>query len=211
MKKYIKYLKYLKYLIVIIIFAILGIMYSCERKGEEIVISEPDESTQMAASSDTSEETKEESTEALQQIYVHVSGYVTNPGVYIMPEGSRVYEVIKQAGGFSEEADENFLNLAAILEDGQKLIVYSEQEAATAESTDGIGAGEDQNSAALININTASKESLMTLPGIGESKAESIISYREKNGGFSSIEDIMNISGIKTAAFEKIKDYICVK
>ena len=63
----------------------------------------------------------------------------------------------------------------------------------------------------LININTATKESLMTLPGIGESRAESIIAYREQNGYFSSVEDIMKVSGIKEAAFEKIKDYICIK
>lgn len=146
--------------------------------------------------------------EAVEKICVHVTGYVVNPGVYYVPEGSRVFEVIELAGGFLDTADKDYLNQAAILNDGQKLHIYSKEEAATANQSIS-DSGAEQNPNKLVNINTATKEELMTLPGIGESKAESIIAYRQENGGFKTIEDIMKISGIKDAAFSKIKNYIC--
>ena len=142
-------------------------------------------------------------------ICVHIVGCVVNPGVYDVAEGSRIYEVVRLAGGFLPEADESYLNLASIVFDGQKIEVLSKEEAKTAKPF--VSATETETSKKLININTATKEELMQLAGIGESRALSIISYREKHGGFKKISDIMKVSGIKEAAFEKIKDYICTE
>ncbi len=198
------YMAAIKYVLGAIAVIIIGVMYSCERATDTVEINtssyENNETTEVA----------DHSTEAtsFNVICVHVTGYVHNPGVYQLREGSRVYEAVEIAGGFTDEADTEFLNLASVLQDGQQIHVYSKSESVTAQTTY-YSSGTDASGNVLININTASKEQLMTLPGIGESRADSIIDYREENGGFSSIEDIMNVSGIKEAAFKKIKDYIC--
>ncbi len=132
--------------------------------------------------------------------FVHICGEVNQPGVYELPEGSRVFEAVEAAGGFTESAASDSLNLAQKVSDGMKLVVLSENEAeALLEESGG-----------LVNINTASKEQLMTLTGIGESRAEDIIRFREESGGFEKIEDIMKVPGIKNAGFQKIKDRITV-
>ncbi len=193
--------KYLLYAFGSLIVIILGVLYSCERQRNVVEVTDSDDVTsQMMISTSIVEET-------VKMICVHVTGYVSVPGVYHVPEGSRVYEVIAMAGGFLDEADRDFLNQAAILSDGQKLRVYSVDESATVSQSAQNSSTEEETR--LININIASKEELMSLPGIGESRAESIIAYREENGGFKAIEDIMNVSGIKDAAFSKIKKYIC--
>lgn len=161
-------------------------------------------------------------------VYIHVCGLVSTPGVYGLPAGSRVYEAIEAAGGFSEAAVPDYLNLAQVLEDGMKIQVPDRDQAeewkargltqsgismgggtAGVQTSGRTGSGEG-GSKARVNLNTASREELMTLRGIGESRADDIIHYRQEFGGFKSIEDIMNVSGIKDAAFEKIKDSITV-
>jgi competence protein ComEA len=142
--------------------------------------------------------------EETDEIYVYVMGKVKNPDVYKVPEDYRIYQVIELAGGFLEEAETGNINLADKLYDGMQIRVYAIGEE-TVQEYESVYAGNT-----LVNINTASKEELMSLPGIGEAKAESIITYRKENGRFDSIEDIMKISGIKEGAFNKIKDYITV-
>lgn len=203
-------------------------------------------------------------------LFVHICGEVKNPGVYELPAGSRIFEAVEAAGGFTEEAWESYVNLALELTDGWKVEIPALAEAAAAEeasaaaepegrSTEGEmsppgtdarsfaagmggtaengegkagnkagitqnmagitgkakGAGEaaetGESTGGLVNINTASKQELCSLTGIGESRAESIISYREKNGGFQKIEDIMKVDGIKEGMFSRIKDKICVR
>lgn len=150
------------------------------------------------------------------ELYVDVVGAVNAPGIVRVPAGARVYEAIAQAGGFREDAASELVNQAAVLLDGQQLRIYTKEEAKelSASETPESGAGMDgvgKNSGQQkVNINTASAEELMTLPGIGESKAADIIRYREENGGFQKIEEIMNISGIKEAVFGKIKEKIVV-
>ena len=136
--------------------------------------------------------------EVQKMIFVYVCGAVANEGVYELPEGSRGYEAIKMAGGFTDVAVTTAVNQAAVLQDEMTLYVpnYSEF-AESQEANDG-----------KVNLNLASKEELMTLPGVGESKADSIISYREEHNGFKSIEEIMEITGIKEGLFNKVKDYI---
>ena len=134
-------------------------------------------------------------------ICVYVCGEVKTPGVYELPASSRIGEAVEAAGGMTEEAADTFLNLAGHMTDGQKIEVPSREEAK---------ALKEQQESGLVNLNTAAKEQLMTLTGIGESKAEDILNYREQNGGFRTKEDLMQIPGIKERVFEKIKDQITV-
>ena len=148
-------------------------------------------------------------------IYVYICGEVANPGVYELSEDSRIYEAVDAAGGFTENAARESINLASKVRDGMQITIYNKEEAASLPAggtSAGKNSGQDQmsGSSSLVNLNTATKEELMTLKGIGESKAEDIIRYREKSGGFKKIEDIMKISGIKEAGFQKIKDSITV-
>ena len=165
------------------------------------VISTSDEAGSHFDSSDDS--TKDDSNT---DIYVHICGAVINPGVYQVPVGTRVYQALELAGGSSDDAYLSGINLADKLADGQKVYIPAEGE--NAEGILSIDSGGVQS--VMININTASEAELMTLPGIGQSREKDIINYRVKNGLFESIDDIMKVSGIKEAAFEKIKDLIKV-
>jgi competence protein ComEA len=143
-------------------------------------------------------------------IVVHVVGAVPKPGVYEFPQGSRVRDAVAAAGGLLAEADPAALNLAAMLEDGQRLeIPYQAGAEPASASAQGINS-ESTPSADLININTATLEELDSLPGIGPTTAQKIIEYRQQHGPFQTIEDIMNVSGIGPATFDKIKDLITV-
>lgn len=160
-----------------------------------------------------------------EEIVVFVCGAVERAGIYRLAADSRLYEAVEQAGGFRADADRDWLNLADTLRDGQKLRIYTLEETAAlrgqgcqeqgAEDASSDGGADpygadDAARSGKININTASREQLMTLPGIGEAKADAMMTYREEHGGFQAIEDIMKISGIKEAVFSKIKDKIIV-
>ncbi|MCT4687167.1 helix-hairpin-helix domain-containing protein [Vallitalea sp.] len=137
-------------------------------------------------------------------IYVHICGEVVNEGVYTVKEDSRVYEVLELAGGLTEEAATDYVNLARQVKDGEKIIFPSKEQMENGEFS-------VEDTEKLVNINTASIEKLTTLSGIGESRAKLIIDYREEHGDFETIEDIMKVSGIKEGAYNKIKDSIIVK
>lgn len=137
-------------------------------------------------------------------IYVHICGEVNQPGVYELPEGSRIFEAVEAAGGFTEEAAQASLNLAQVISDEEQIVILTKEEAESKARM------EREQQAGIVNLNTASKEQLMTLPGIGESRAEDIIRYRKESGGFQSVEEIMNVPGIKESAYLKIKDSITV-
>lgn len=149
---------------------------------------------------DTTEETKKTVKENTESIFVYVCGAVNKPGVYELPQGSRLYEAIETAGGFREDAAVTAMNQAKVLEDEETICVPTKDEAAKRQ------ASEDGK----INLNTATKAELMTLNGIGEARADSIIKYREEQGKFRTIEDLKQIDGIKDGLFEKIKDSITV-
>ena len=145
----------------------------------------------------------ESSTEPI-KIYVHICGEVNNPGVYELAEGSRIFEAVEAAGVFTEEAAQASLNLAQVISDEEQIGILTQDEAAEKASQ------EREQAAGIVNLNTASKEQLMTLTGIGESRAEDILRYRQESGGFQAIEEIMNVPGIKESAYLKIKDSITV-
>lgn len=149
------------------------------------------------------------------EVYVDVDGAVVSPGVYRLKDGARVAQAIDAAGGLAPEADVTGLNRASKVVDGQKIHVptVGEQQASIAEA--GVDCGASASSGVsgatgLVNINTASAAELQTLSGIGPSMAQSIIDERTKNGAFSSVDDLMRVSGIGEKKLAKIKDCICV-
>lgn len=146
-------------------------------------------------------------------ICVYICGEVNSPGVYELPAGSRIFDVVEKAGGFTEEASTDYWNQAQVLEDGEMISVPTKEEAKERieEGMRAYGDVEsDDTSDGRININTASKELLMTINGIGAGRADNIIQYRSEHGKFDAIEDIKNVSGIGDSIFENIKDYITV-
>lgn len=195
---------------------------------------------QQGSSADEEREAEEGSIDDEVQeslLTVHVCGAVRKEGVYSLPAGSRIRDAIDAAGGFSEDADRSYLNLAMKIEDAWQIRVPSKEEAETlrldqgrsgagaavpgavpgvsgASGLQGAGTSEDgagaSNPAEKINLNTASKEELMKIPGVGEAKAQRIIDYREQEGRFEAIEDLMKVPGIKDASFQKMKEYITV-
>ena len=219
---------------VIVFFFVAGVWYFFWRQeatGEKdakengpdsvfAVLTEAPEGIPTEVAQGTPTETPAEDSNLPRIIYVYVCGAVVNPGVYALPEGSRMYEAVELAGGCLADADEAYHNFARAISDGERIYILSKEESAglslkervegeeTVQNEQGTGALQEN---AMVNLNTATVEQLTTLPGIGESRAESIIAYRKKVGGFLDINEIMNISGIGEAMFEKIKDRITVE
>ena len=179
-----------------------------------------DSSAQLQTESERSTETQDKQASSIEEsvkenrlIYVYICGAVKVPGVYALPEGSRLIDLFTKAGGLTKHAAKEYWNQAQLLEDGQMYYVPTKEEAQEERksSSDSNKDSIDSDvSDEKININTASKEQLMQIPGIGEAKARAILAHREAEGAFSSIEDIMQVEGIKDGVFEKIKNYIKV-
>ncbi|MGN1145713.1 MAG: helix-hairpin-helix domain-containing protein [Acetatifactor sp.] len=140
-----------------------------------------------------------------QMICVHVCGAVERPGIVKLPEGSRVWEALQSAGGFSETAQEDYVNLAERLSDGQRIYFPDREEARE------LAERQEQLEKGLININTADEEELCGLPGIGSARARDIIAYREAYGSFEQKEDLMKVSGIKESTYSRLCDKIIVR
>jgi competence protein ComEA len=166
-------------IILVVILCITGIIgYICMNNipKNEVIVSEANENN---------------------KIYVHVKGEVKNPGLYEFEYGSRINDAIIKAGGETENADIDRVNLAKHLIDGTEVIVPNVL-------------SRDSDYGEKVNINTANESRLQNINGVGEATAEKIIKYREENGGFNSIEEIMNIEGIGLKTFETMKEYICI-
>ena len=208
-------------LVIVLATTISSVIYFYEPKKEKKI--------EKVAVEKIKKETKKEDTEKLYM--VDIKGEVISPGIYELPSTSRVIDVINKAGGLTDIADTSVINLSKKIEDEMVIIIYSEYEVnnwlTTKQEEDYLQEkcqnSEDskiendacinddviENNETIININTATKEELMTLSGIGETKALAIISYREKTP-FTSIEDIKNVSGIGDSTYNEIKDYITV-
>ena len=165
-----------------------------------------DTETVYNVESETQNEKPEQEEKPLQEwIYVDVCGAVRNPGVYRIEAGSRVFQVLEQAGGCTEEASLETVNQADLLTDGQKIRIYTMEEAGQMEKK---LQEEDPILDDRVDINRAGKEELMTLTGVGETRAQAILAYRETHGSFSSVEELMQVEGIKEKTYEKLKDQI---
>ena len=163
-------------------------------------------------------------------LFVDIKGAVNNPGVYKLKEDSRVIDVINESGGLKENADTSIINLSKKIIDEMVIIIYTKEdiqkykenistkkieeeikkEIVSIDKNNKAEISTNKEISSKVNINTATKEELQKLSGIGESKAEAIIKYREEKGPFEKIEDIKNVSGIGESAFEKIKENITV-
>ena len=217
-------------LLAMIFVVICGLAYVILRMGtgktaglvletkREMQVSEPKDGTlreETAREAESGKDDFAEATPVTEVSVVHVCGAVKQEGVYSLPEGSRITDAVAAAGGFSEAADVTFHNLAAKVRDGEKIYVPTKEEMKTLSVTERVNqAGQKEENGApdrIVNLNTAGKEELMTLDGIGESRAESILHYRQKTGPFQKIEELKNISGIGDAMFERIRDRITVE
>lgn len=195
-----------KWILLAVFLLAAGCFYSCGFPGVKEEVSFAAAETEPAGAAPA--EPEETAAEQVKTCYVYVCGEVVSPGVYEMSEGQRIFEAIDLAGGFTERAAGEWLNLADTVQDGMKLEVPDRDSVPEQVWTSDDGA---QNQAGRkVNINTAGAEELMTLTGIGQSRAEAIIAYRRERGKFSRPEDIMEVPGIKDAAFKKIKDDITV-
>lgn len=198
----------------------LGIHHGTQKKGQIVLEKNVETSeSEVAGVTEAPALTEGEECDAsAEKMYVHLCGAVGEEGVYTLPKGSRLIDGVTAAGGFTTDADTTYHNLAALLTDGQKVYVPTlaeTEELSVAERMESTGDGSESEQTSnreevrgKVNINTAGKEDLMTLSGIGESKAESILLYREKVGPFQSIEELKNVTGIGDAMFARIKDSI---
>ena len=179
----------------------------CAGKDEESL-----EELSVSAESETEEEgaVPQEEQEPAETVYVYVCGAVNAPGVYELKKDARVFEAITLAGGMTAEAAPEAVSQARTVADGEQIYVPTVREVQMQGSgVEDIVIG-NADVSGKININTAGKEELMTLTGIGEAKAQSILDYREEHGQFGSIEDLMLIEGIKEGVFNKIKEDITI-
>lgn len=199
---------------------VMGIyMTGCSGVGEEFILTDTEEKQEVITTGQEQETSTQETvtqetvtqatgqTEEAGTVFVFVCGQVAVPGVYELPAGSRIYDAIMQAGGCMETADICAVNQAGYLEDGMQIYIPAIGEAYKEAASEEQASRTDGR----ISINHADKNELMTLPGIGESKADAILEYRQSHGAFSSIDELMNIPGIKEGIFNNIQDYIKVE
>lgn len=221
MKKEVIYMKYINKktkILLIILIAIMAIgisyyAYQNEKESQNIIEQQ---------NLEIEENKQEESSKETEKIIVHVSGAVQNEGVIELEKNSRIADAIEKAGGFREDAYTKDVNLAYKLEDGMKIYIPTMEEKENEKANVIVESNietennnnsysntdEGKNVNSKVNINTASKEELDTLPGIGPSTAEKIINYRKEKGKFKSIEEIKDVSGIGDSKYENIKDMI---
>ncbi len=191
--------------VIVVIFSL--IKWSPIANGSEFEISQSSE-----ASSSDGDDTQE-SGQQNQYVVVHVSGAVVAPGVYSLPAGNRVNDAVQAAGGFSQDASTSCVNLARQIQDGEQIIISTQEQAEQSQSSAASTATSvdaSQGSNSKININTADATKLQELQGIGPSTAQAIIDYRTQNGNFKTIEDIKEVSGIGDGKYSKIEASICV-
>lgn len=186
-----------KLIIIILIIALTGFgFYKSNNSDQEI------QENKLYFANTNMEETENKT----QDVYVHIDGEVVKPGIYKLTNNDRINDALQLAGGATDKAFLKDVNLAKKLEDEMKIYIPSKEDNL---SNNISNESKISNSTGKININTATKDELKTLPGIGDGRADEIIRFRESKG-FSKIEDIKNISGIGDKTYEKLKDLISV-
>lgn len=200
--------KKIKYICILIFLVLCGFFYTMIDHNKNIQNVSISSDNAMESTKETEAGTHPKPTEiSRKNIYVYVCGAVVNPGVYKAEEDARVYQVIQMAGGILPEGAGNYVNQAAAVTDGEQLYVPFQSEV----EMGGMDLKSQKDGESGVNINTAGLEELMTLPGIGESKAQAIIQYREEHGDFQNVEELTNISGIKSGVYEKIKELVRIR
>lgn len=212
-------LKQKRIIIIVGILVLIGIMYLVfNKKEKQSIITDENILVGTGEQNIVNDETTKDIED---MIVIHITGAVKKPGIVKLEDGSRIEDAIENAGGLTEDADITNVNLAYILEDGTKLTIPRNSDVEDIENSNFISKESGKNiiqdtntnykSYSTVNINKATQSELETIPGIGSSIAQKIISYRDENGKFLSIEDIKNVNGIGDNKYEAIKDYISVK
>ena len=199
-------MKFKKIEIIGIILLIFGIIYIIKIKIDE------SNNMDLMLETNTNEIIESSNNEEKTMIKVHIDGQIKNRGVVELEEGSRLVDAIEKSGGLTEEADTSNINLADILQDGEKVYIYSKQEVEELKSIGKLNEEIDNTTKKdnKININTATQAELEEITGIGPSLAKKIIEYRESNGKFKDIEELKNVSGIGDKKFESMKSQITI-
>lgn len=207
-------------IVIILIVAVVFFARFGEESDNSIDLEETQNRQAQAENADGMEQTTEGNAAdaAFGPVYVDIGGCVRKPGVYQVVEGTRLFEVIKEAGGLTAEADVSQINQAETVTDGQKVVIpaIGEENTSGGSSPGGTsGTADTGNSGAVtadgkVNINKADSTQLQELPGVGPATAEKILDYRQTYGAFKTPEDIKNVSGIGDKTYEKMKDKICV-
>lgn len=175
---------------------------------EEITLTKDTSSDIQTDSASSDSDIKTDSYDS--EMAVYVSGAVKHPGLFRFHGKARVSDAIDAVGGFCKNASTDSINMARILKDGEQIHIMTLKQAKAARKRGNASSKTSSDKDGLININQATKEELMQLPGIGESKALAIIAYREEHGDFQTTKDLMQISGIKEGVYNKIKDFITI-
>jgi len=208
--------------VVLVAVVVLGVLYINSQRAEPMTIvgaSDEEVTSENATLADTNAPLVTavttpqviDHTSISDFIIVYVSGHVRNPGVFELAQGARLWQAIELAGGMTEYADENAINLASELVDEQHIIVFGIEDNMPPSIAQTQATGQAAATAnSVININSATLAQLQTLSGIGEARARDIINHREARGGFARIEDIMNVPGIGEGIFARIRDSITV-
>lgn len=196
-------------LTVVLAFGLFGTLLGCD--GSQVTFVSEDVTDMQVSETTTQIQTEDsqdfvEDVEELKEIPVYVCGAVNHPGVYYLSVGSLKKDALELAGGFTEDACREYVNLAEVISEGEQIYFPTLSEIDTWEPIYNVSGASPEDD--RVNINSATREQLMTLPGIGQSKADAIIAYREKYGPFQTTEDLLSVSGIKDGVYQKIKDYI---
>ncbi|HFI0174287.1 TPA: helix-hairpin-helix domain-containing protein [Streptococcus suis] len=192
------------------------LIFSQPAKSDQTGLTDFPQLEQTSSSSESVEETSTEGTEASEdpsQLVVDVKGAVAKPGLYTLAAGARVNDAVKAAGGLTSQADPKSINLAQKLSDEAVVYVASKDEniSVVASTTASSAMSQEGKNTSLVNLNTATEADLQTISGIGAKRAADIIAYREANGGFKSVDDLNNVSGIGDKTMESIRPYVTVE
>ncbi|WP_024416482.1 helix-hairpin-helix domain-containing protein [Streptococcus suis] len=189
------------------------LIFSQPAKSDQTGLTDFPQTEQASSSQEQTEETSTEESEELSQLTVDVKGAVEKPGLYTLEAGARVNDAVEAAGGLTSQADPKSINLAQKLSDEAVVYVASKDEniSVVASTTASSAMSPEEKSTSLVNLNTATEADLQTISGIGAKRAADIIAYREANGGFKSVNDLNNVSGIGDKTMESIRPYVTVE
>ncbi|WP_174853964.1 helix-hairpin-helix domain-containing protein [Streptococcus suis] len=189
------------------------LIFSQPAKSDQTGLTDFSQTEQTSSSSELVEETSTEVSEEPSKLVVDVKGAVAKPGLYTLAAGARVNDAVEAAGGLTSQADPKSINLAQKLSDEAVVYVASKDEniSVVASTTASSAMSQEEKNTSLVNLNTATEADLQTISGIGAKRATDIIAYREANGGFKSVDDLNNVSGIGDKTMESIRPYVTVE
>ncbi|KPA68397.1 competence protein [Streptococcus suis] len=216
MKTYIEMLKEYKWQIALP--AVAGLLmatfliFSQPAKSDQTGLTDFPQTEQTSSGQEQTEETSTEASEEPIQLVIDIKGAVVKPGLYTLEADARVNDAVEAAGGLTSQADPKSINLAQKLSDEAVVYVASKDEniSVVASTTASSAMSQEEKSTSLVNLNTATEADLQTISGIGAKRAADIIAYREANGGFKSVDDLNNVSGIGDKTMESIRPYVTV-